>query len=216
MPAVISQSVERRQREMLRLCLLVCERGSGGALEREKELLKQIECLTKEMTEALKATDAAKQLTVKAEAAKAKLQETLGEERSEADAVQKKLIAEIKEARGSTAEAERLRAALVTENARLLAELAKANGRISELEGELAALKSEGSGRSDAEARVVDLTKKLGVCQGQLAALQVRLHAFGEPASATWRAVPSPWPAMRLKRPSSCRRQPRAYRVLIL
>ena len=53
-------------------------------MERERELLKQIECLTKEMTEALNARDAANKLASKAEDANKKLHDTLAEERAEA------------------------------------------------------------------------------------------------------------------------------------
>jgi hypothetical protein len=71
------------------------------------------------------------------------------------DAIQKRLIGEVKEGKGKLAEAERLRASLASENAGLLAELARANARIAELEKELAALRCQGAGKPDAEARLL-------------------------------------------------------------
>ncbi len=81
-------------------------------MARERELLKQIECLTKEMTEARNETDKYKVLAAKAEAATEKLQGKLEEERSEADAIQKKLIADLRDAKAKLAEAQAANALL--------------------------------------------------------------------------------------------------------
>ena len=81
-------------------------------MARERELLKQIECLTKEMTEARNETDKYKVMATKAEAATEKLQGKLDEERSEADAIQKKLIGDLRDAKARLAEAQAANALL--------------------------------------------------------------------------------------------------------
>lgn len=74
--------------------------SSGGAVARERELLKQIELRTKEMTEARKEAE-----RLEAELAKAKtLAETVRKQReeegSEAEAIEKRLIAQLRELQG--------------------------------------------------------------------------------------------------------------------
>eukprot|EP00802_Teleaulax_amphioxeia_P003831 Tamp_03834.p1 GENE.Tamp_03834~~Tamp_03834.p1 ORF type:complete len:714 (+),score=246.13 Tamp_03834:147-2288(+) len=141
--------------------------SSDGAVAREKELLKQIECLTKEMTEARNETDKFKGLATKAEAAKEKLQGKLVEERSEADAIQKKLILELRDAKAKLAEAE-------DASALLKKDLEKALARVAALENELAALQGSAQKPNDLEAMVAELTKKLSACQAQLSTAQER------------------------------------------
>lgn len=81
-------------------------------MARERELLKQIECLTKEMTEARNETDKYKVLAAKAEAATEMLKGKLEEERSEADAIQKKLIGDLRDAKAKLVEAQAANALL--------------------------------------------------------------------------------------------------------
>jgi len=106
MPLARSSSVRGARSQHMRACSADAGAAGAGAVAREKELLKQIECLTKEMTEARNETDKFKGLATKAEAAKEKLQGKLVEERSEADAIQKKLIRELRDAKAKLAEAE--------------------------------------------------------------------------------------------------------------
>ena len=79
---------------------------------REKELLKQIERLTKEMTEARKETDTHKDACGKLETAKKQLQGKLAEERSESDEIQKRLIQQLKVSEAKLAESEKEKARL--------------------------------------------------------------------------------------------------------
>eukprot|EP00960_Hanusia_phi_P052928 761751-Hanusia_phi.AAC.1 len=94
----------------LSLNLKANDESNDGAFQREKQLLKQVELLTQEMTEARKEAERSVAKVNGLQKEKEELQSSLGslrtrmkEESQEADAIQRKLIAELKQLRDELA-----------------------------------------------------------------------------------------------------------------
>ncbi|EKX45521.1 hypothetical protein GUITHDRAFT_108395 [Guillardia theta CCMP2712] len=163
------------------------DESNDSAFQRERQLLKQIELLTQEMTEARKEAERSQERVKVVQREKEEALEALGglkrrikEEADESDAIQKKLIAEMKQLKEQLGSSQREVASRDKTIGQLEVSVRNGKDKISELEEEIQALKGLMGKKDEAE----ELRGKVGQLLSSNGELKDKVTVLGSEKSA--------------------------------